>query len=497
MAFYSNAVTLFLVFLLVLICIKLLTSLPKKLAYRFPPGPTPLPLIGNLHILDIKRQDFTFMKLAKKYGNFFTFHMGQTKVVVLVGYDAVKEALVNSNYEFGNRGAIPVADAFQHGQGVLLSNGEVWKVTRRFTLSILRDLGMGKRSIEGRIIEELQFLSEFIKSFNGEPFQKNVFTNAPPNIIYGMLFGRRFDYSNPTFKKMVGLLDDIVILIGSTPALFSNVFPALKYVLRTPSIILNTIAELNVILKRQFEEAKSSLSENDSTTYVEAFMQKDLNENKTEENGKIFHEKNLLASMFDLMLGGTETTSTTLQWGFLLMMKYPHIQKKIHEEIDNVIGTERVPQWDDQKNLQYCLAVVHEIQRFSTIFQYLPHSTLTDTHFRGYFIPKGTQVIPLLTSILYDETQWETPYEFNPNHFLDFNGKFLKKDAFYPFSKGRRVCAGESLARMELFIFFTGLLQKFTFHPPPGVDKSDLDLTPDVFFTMRPKHYTICATLRQ
>ncbi|XP_063284970.1 cytochrome P450 2W1-like isoform X2 [Pelobates fuscus] len=447
MAFYSNAVTLFLVFLLVLICIKLLTSLPKKLAYRFPPGPTPLPLIGNLHILDIKRQDFTFMKLAKKYGNFFTFHMGQTKVVVLVGYDAVKEALVNSNYEFGNRGAIPVADAFQHGQG--------------------------------------------------EPFQKNVFTNAPPNIIYGMLFGRRFDYSNPTFKKMVGLLDDIVILIGSTPALFSNVFPALKYVLRTPSIILNTIAELNVILKRQFEEAKSSLSENDSTTYVEAFMQKDLNENKTEENGKIFHEKNLLASMFDLMLGGTETTSTTLQWGFLLMMKYPHIQKKIHEEIDNVIGTERVPQWDDQKNLQYCLAVVHEIQRFSTIFQYLPHSTLTDTHFRGYFIPKGTQVIPLLTSILYDETQWETPYEFNPNHFLDFNGKFLKKDAFYPFSKGRRVCAGESLARMELFIFFTGLLQKFTFHPPPGVDKSDLDLTPDVFFTMRPKHYTICATLRQ
>ncbi|CAH2307225.1 Cytochrome P450 2W1 [Pelobates cultripes] len=435
--------------------------------------------------------------LAKKYGNFFTFHLGQTKVVVLVGYDAVKEALVNSNYEFGNRGALPIADIFQHGQGVIFSNGEVWKVTRRFTLSILRDLGMGKRSIEGRIIEELQFLSKFIQSFNGEPFQKNVFNNGPPNIIYRILFGRRFDYSNPTFKKMVELLDDIVILTGSPPAVFYNVFPILKHVLKSPSLVLKKIAELNVILKAHFNEAKSSMSENDWSTYVEAFMQKGLNENKTEENRNIFNEKNLLASMFDLMLGGTETTSTTLQWGFLLMMKYPHIQKKIQDEIDSVIGTERLPQWDDQKNLQYCLAAVHEVQRFGNILQTLAHSTLTDTHFRGYFIPKGTQVIPLFTSVLYDETQWETPYEFNPNHFLDSNGKFLKKDAFFAFSKGRRVCAGESLARMELFIFFTGLLQKFTFHPPPGVDKSDLDLTADTFFTMRPKHYKICATLRQ
>ncbi|XP_053327982.1 cytochrome P450 2W1-like [Spea bombifrons] len=383
------------------------------------------------------------------------------------------------------------------GWGVFFSNGENWKVTRRFTLSILRDLGMGKRPIEGKIIEETEHLNNLIQSFEGKPFEKRVFTNAPPNITFGLLFGRRFEYSNPTFKTMLDLLNDLVILTVSPPAQFTNVYPILKHVLKTPKIIVQKIDQLKAIYKELLMEAKSNINESSWTTYTEAFLQKDMEEKEGDGNGKIFHEKNMLASMFDLMLGGTETTSSTLQWAILLMMKYPDIQKKVHEEIETVIGLERHPTWDDQKYLPYCLAVVHEIQRFGNILPLFPHSTLTDTHFRGYFIPKGTQVMPIFTSVLYDETQWETPYRFNPNHFLDADGKFLKKDAFFPFSKGRRVCAGESLARMELFLFFTGMLQKFTFSPPPGVDKADLDLTADPFFTLRPKPFKVCATPRQ
>uniref|UniRef100_A0A8C5Q2W3 Cytochrome P450 n=1 Tax=Leptobrachium leishanense TaxID=445787 RepID=A0A8C5Q2W3_9ANUR len=497
MSFYSQAVTLVLLFVLILTLLLYLTSLSKKIKYRFPPGPTPLPLVGNVHLLNIKRQDYTFMKLAKKYGNVFTFHLGTIKAVVLIGYDAVKEGLVDLNYEFGSRGAIPVADGFQHGQGVIFSNGPNWKVTRRFTLSILRDLGMGKRPIEGKISEELHHLCELIQSFNGEAFSKNIFTNAPPNIIFGMLFGRRFDYSNPTFRKLVGFIDDLVVLTGSPPAQYYNFLPWLKPVLKTPDIVIETVNQLNIVLKKLIGEAKDVMSEHDWTTYLQAFIQKDQNENNVEENEKVFQEKNLLASIFDLMLGGTETTSTTLQWGVLLMMKFPHIQKKVIDEIESVIGLERPPKWDDQKQMPYCLAVVHEIQRYGNILQFLPHETLKDTHFRDYFLPKGTQVYPIFTSVLYDETQWETPYQFNPNHFLDAEGKFLKKDSFYAFSKGRRVCAGETLARMELFLFFTGLVQKFRFHPPQGLDKSDLDLTPETFFTMRPQHYNVRAVLRE
>ncbi|KAG8540933.1 hypothetical protein GDO81_030007, partial [Engystomops pustulosus] len=383
---------------------------------------------------------------------------------------------------------------------VIFSNGELWKVTRRFTLSILRDLGMGKKPIEARIIEELQYLNAAIQSYNGKPFDKKVLYLAAPNITFRMLFGRRFDYDNPTFQRVISIMDDIVVNTGTPAAKYYNIFPQLKKFLKEPGLVVDRINELNEILKVLFKEAKESEDakcEDSFRTYTEAFLQKDEREVVADEKDKIFTERNLLASAFDVMLGGTETTSTTIQWAILLMMKYPHIQKRVQDEIENVIGLQRPPTWDDQKVLPYCLAMVHEVQRVANLFQYLPHLTPTDVHFRDYFIPKGTTVIPLFSSVLNDETQWETPKRFNPNHFLDTDGNFLKKDAFYPFSKGRRVCAGESLARMELFIFITGLLQKFTFTPPPGVTIEDLDLTPEVVFTMRTKSYKVCATPRQ
>lgn len=493
----SESVTLFLLCAVIMMIVKILMGFSKRKIYHFPPGPTPLPIIGNLHILDIRRQDFTFMELAKKYGPFFTFHLGPLKAVVLVGYEANKDALTTSNYDFGNRAVIPIVDNFQKNHGVFFSNGESWKVTRRFMLSILRDLGMGKKTIEGRIIEELQFLNAEIQSYNGKPFDKKVFYLAAPNITFGMLFGRRFNYDNPTFQRFITIIDDLVVNTATPAAKVYNVYPMLRYFFKEPAIVMERIDQLNEILRVLFKEAKEVKSEDSFRTFVEAFMQKDEREMVTDEKEKIFTEKNLLASAFDIMLAGTETVSTTIQWGILLLTKHPHVQKKVQDEIENVIGLERPPRWDDQKDLPYCLAAVHETQRIANLLPYLPHATAADVHFRDYFIPKGTTVIPLLSSVLNDETQWETPKQFNPNHFLDADGNFLKKDAFYPFSKGRRVCAGESLARMELFLFITGMLQKFTFTPPPGVSTEDLDLTPEVVFTMRTKSYRVCATPRQ
>ncbi|XP_044158719.1 cytochrome P450 2W1-like [Bufo gargarizans] len=492
----SDLVTSFLLCTVVMLIVKILMGFSKRKIYNFPPGPTPFPIIGNLHLLDVDRQDLSFMELAKKYGPVFTFHLGPLKAVVLVGYEANKDALLGASYDFGNRAPIPIADNFQKNHGVFFSNDEIWKVTRRFMLSILRDLGMGKKPIEGRIIEELQFLNKEIQSYNGKPFHKKVLYLAAPNITFGMLFGRRFDYNNPTFQKFITIMDDIVVNTGTPGAKYYSVFPILRCFLKQPGLVMDRISQLNEILRVLFKEAKEAKYEDSFRTYAEAFLQKHEMEKVTDGEQRIFTEKNFLASAFDLMLGGTETTSTTLQWAILLMMKYPHIQKKAQDEIENVIGLERPPRWDDQKVLPYCLAVAHEVQRCANILQYLPHTTPTDVHFKDYFIPKGTTVIPLLSSVLNDETQWETPSQFNPNHFLDADGKFLKKDAFYAFSKGRRVCVGESLGRMEVFLFITGLLQKFTFTPPPGVSTEDLDLTPEVVFTMRTKNYHVCATPR-
>ncbi|XP_077130962.1 cytochrome P450 2K1-like isoform X2 [Ranitomeya variabilis] len=407
----------------------------RKSTAKMPPGPMPLPVIGNLNLLDLEKPHESLMQLSEKYGEVFTLHFGPKKMVILSGYRIIMEALVTRAEDFSERPITPVFDILSNGHGIILSNGETWKSMRRFTLSTLRDFGMGKKSVEARIQDELMPLIESFRSHNGKPFDTHMVINsAVSNVICSIIFGKRFEYDDPTFEKLIKMLDESAKLIG------------------TPKVM--------------------------ETSKVQTY----------------FNEENLLTSVLDLFAAGTETTSTTIRWGILLMMKHPEIQKKLQEEIKTHIKPGQLPTVEDRKKMPYTDAVIHEIQRFGNIVPLnLSHSTPTDVYLRGYLIPKGIEIIPLLTSVLYDKTQWKTPNEFNPNHFLDENGKFVRPDAFMPFSVGRRACAGEALAKMELFLFFTGLLQAFTFYPPPGVSREDLSLKPCVGFTLVPTPYMTCA----
>ncbi|EPY79841.1 cytochrome P450, family 2, subfamily J, polypeptide 2-like protein, partial [Camelus ferus] len=105
----------------------------------------------------------------------------------------------------------------------------------------------------------------------------------------------------------------------------------------------------------------------------------------------------------------------------------------------------------------------------------------------------GTIVLTNLTALHRDPTAWATPDTFNPEHFLE-NGQFKKREDFLPFSAGKRVCLGEQLARSELFIFFTSLVQKFTFRPP---DNEKLSLKFKTGLTISPVTYRICAVPRE
>uniref|UniRef100_A0A669F9Z3 Cytochrome P450, family 2, subfamily X, polypeptide 9 n=1 Tax=Oreochromis niloticus TaxID=8128 RepID=A0A669F9Z3_ORENI len=148
-----------------------------------------------------------------------------------------------------------------------------------------------------------------------------------------------------------------------------------------------------------------------------------------------------------------------------------------------------------EKCLVFIQAVIHEIQRVAnTVPLSVFHCTTKDTELMGYSIPKGTMIIENLTSVLSEEGQWKFRHEFNPENFLDDKGEFVKPEAFMPFSAGPRVCLGEGLARMELFLMMVTLLRKFKFIWPE--DAGEPDFTPVYGVTLTPKPYRMKNQLR-
>ncbi|XP_063327950.1 cytochrome P450 2K1-like [Pelmatolapia mariae] len=461
-----------------------------------PPGPRPLPLLGNLLQLDLKRPHKSLCELSKKYGSVFTLYFGTNKVVVLAGYETVREALVNYAEEFGERNISPILNDVNQGHGILFANGESWKELRYFALTTLKDFEFGKR-LSHKILAECSYLIQVIEEHKGEPFDTALPINyATANIIFSIVYGCRFDYNDPIFTKMVKRANHATCVTGSASVQLYNMFPWLFRWIKNRQVVLKNAETSIRDVKYLITYLKETLDPDMCQGFVDCFL---IWKQKEEEFGiddSHYSEENLIFTVIDLFVAGTDTTAATLRWGLLLMAKYPHIQEQVHEELRHVVGSQQVSV-DDRKNLPYTDAVIHEIQRLANILPVcLPHQTSRDVTFKGYFIKKGTIVFPLLTSVLYDESEWESPHTFNPSHFLDKEGKFVRRDAFMPFSAGHRMCLGEGLAKMELFLFFTSLIQHFCFTAPPGITEDELDLTPAVGFTTPPSSHMLCAVSR-
>ncbi|XP_067319261.1 cytochrome P450 2C23-like isoform X2 [Anolis sagrei] len=404
---------------------------------RMPPGPTPLPIIGNVLQLKGKLWDQVFSKFREKYGPVFTLYLGTEPVVVLHGYEAIKEALIDQGNDFSDRPNLPLAEKARKGRGIIFSNGESWQQIRRFTLTTLRNFGMGKKSIEERIQEEARYLLEQFHGTKGQPFDPHhLITCATSSVICSILFGKHYGYDDKMFQTLIALL-------------FENI---------------------EVFTSIWGQEKHDDASE--------------------------FTMENMVACCIDLFSAGTETTSSTLKYGLLILQKYPEIEEKVQEEIDRVVGCSRMPSMADRGQMPYTDAVIHEIQRSLSIASAaLPHAMVKDTPFRGYVIPKGTTIFPVLISVLHDSKEFPNPKEFDPEHFLNEDGTFKKSDYFMPFSAGKRICTGEGLARMKLFLFFTSILQNFKLKPI--TDPEDIDATPLVKPIIRfPRPYKFCVIPR-
>ncbi|XP_074874023.1 cytochrome P450 2A13-like [Carettochelys insculpta] len=490
-----GAISLFLV--ICLSCLLLLSTWRQRQGRgKMPPGPTPLPVLGNLLQVDLKNMRKSLMELSERYGPVYTLHLGPRRVVVLCGHRAVKEALLDQADDFAGRGKQATFDWLFEGYGVAFSNGERAKQLRRLSITTLRNFGVGKRSIEERILEEAHFLLEALRETKGLPFDPTYFlSRTVSNIISSVVFGDRFDYEDKEFHSLLYMITEsfrfTATAWGQLYEMFSD---TMRYLPGPQRTAFKQLAGLEEFIKRKVNANLETLDPSAPRDFIDCFLVKMQQEKQNPASE--FSMRNVVLTTLTMFFAGTETISTTLRYGFLILLKYPEIEEKIHQEINQVIGRNRTPSMEDRSRMPYTDAVIHEFQRFCDVIPMgLARRVTRDTQFRGYTIPKGTEVYPVLGSVLFDPSQFSNPDTFDPGHFLDGNGQFKKSDAFVPFSIGKRYCFGEMLARMELFLFLTSILQNFRFRSP--VAPEDIDISPKlVGFATLPRSYEICLIPR-
>uniref|UniRef100_A0A8C0XM62 Cytochrome P450 n=2 Tax=Castor canadensis TaxID=51338 RepID=A0A8C0XM62_CASCN len=445
----------------------------QRWAARYPPGPMPLPVLGNLLHVDFYNTPYSFYKLKGRFGNVFSLQLGWRPVVVLNGLAAVREALVNRSEDTADRPPMPVNEHLGLGprsKGVVMAPYEAsWKEQRRFSVSTLRNFGLGKKSLEQWVIEEADCLCAAFTDQAGRPFRPNALLNkAVCNVIASLIFARRFEYNDPCLVRLLDQMDDTLKEVSGFLPEVLNAVPILLRIPGLPGKVFSAQKAFMALLDELLTEHRM--------TWDPAQPPRDLTDTFLAEVEKAkgnpessFNNENLRMVVGDLFAAGMVTTSTTLAWALLLMTLHPDVQRRVQQEIDEVIGQVRRPEMGDQARMPFTNAVIHEVQRFADITPFgVPHMTSRDVEIQGFLIPKGTTLITNLSSVLKDETIWEKPFRFHPEHFLDAQGHFVKPEAFMPFSAGRRVCLGEPLARMELFLFFTRLLQRLSFSVPAG-----------------------------
>uniref|UniRef100_A0A3B4EC00 Cytochrome P450, family 2, subfamily AE, polypeptide 1 n=1 Tax=Pygocentrus nattereri TaxID=42514 RepID=A0A3B4EC00_PYGNA len=441
---------------------------------RNPPGPKPLPFVGNL--LQLMKDPMALVRSTQKYGKMCTIYMGRKPMIMLNNMQIVKEAFVQNGAVFSGRPFVPLLDWITHGYGiVMVTYGHAWKQQRRFALHTLRNFGLGKKTIEERVAEEAKYLiSEMLKQEGKAFYPIHLIMNAAANIICSVVFGDRFEYDNKRFAKLLEILNENIRLAGSPVGQIFNLVPFIKHFPGPHQKILQNANSLFWFIREAVEEHRKTLDPENLRDFIDAYLL-EMTKHEAKEDST-FHKDNMIVSTADLFLAGTDTTAATLRWGLIYMMEHPDIQERCHEEIVQVLGFDRSPCMDDRAQLPYTYATVSEIQRCANIAPLGGiHQTTQPTELQGYHLPAGTEILSNFTAIMTDQEHWKHPNTFNPENFLDEKGQFCKNDCFLPFSLGPRVCLGESLAKTELFIFFTSLIQRLKFSWPPGAPPPNMD----------------------
>ncbi|NXP21154.1 CP2J6 protein, partial [Scytalopus superciliaris] len=292
----------------------------------FPPGPTPFPIIGNIWWIKFRADHGSLKKLAKTYGNISTLWLGQRPMVMLHGFQAVKSTLTTNSEDVSGRLETYIFKKMANGKGILLSNGLIWKQQRHFGIGTLRKLGMGNKGMERGIQTEARYLVEFFRDKEGKAVDPSFpIMHCVSNVICAVVFGHRFSLEDETFHQLIEAYDSIVAFGNSHLYYICEVFPwAAEHFpgfLQKPTFSRDLVRSF---VRQEIKNHREKGRTGEPEDFIDFYL--DQIEKTKDTPNSTFDEDNMVQSVFDLFLGGSETTAITLRWALLYMLAYPDVQ---------------------------------------------------------------------------------------------------------------------------------------------------------------------------
>merc|ERR1711892_179224 len=440
---------------------------------HYPPGPAKWPLIGSFTFSPLASQkDNHRVKVAnmvEKYGPTIGLYLGSTPMVYL--HDPVLIRKLFNMEVFSGRFQPPTIMNLRSpngkpiAYGIITTEGQTWHGQRRFSLKTLKDLGFGRTSSELIIQEEASLLIDFLieKSADGDFLFRSTMNIPIINVLWRMVASKRFHMDDARAEEIMQTLTQS---FGNNSAFrrFITMMPGTGKLLPRSENFKRfqwLVKNLFAMFRESIKEHKETLDPSAPRDFIDYYI---LEIEKTKDDD--FSEDQLIGIIFDLFLAGAETTSTTMKWAVLFLTLHPGVQEKCRQEIVEIIGS-RQPCLADMNKLVYCQATILEIQRLScTVPSSLNHRVMADTNIDGLFFPKDSIVIANFYYMMTSSSFWEEPLTFNPERFIKEGQLQTDFPQMMPFSVGRRVCMGDSLAKNELSIFFTSLVQRLRFAAP-------------------------------
>ncbi|XP_044039949.1 steroid 17-alpha-hydroxylase/17,20 lyase isoform X2 [Siniperca chuatsi] len=490
-----------LVFFVVAAVVSFLVARPSPPAAR---GSVPclprLPVLGSLpwlrgglppHLL--------FTQLARRYGSLFALYLGPHYTVVVNDHRHAREVLLQRGRDFAGRPSMVTADLLTRGgKDIAFSDySPLWKSHRRLVHNSFTLFGEGTGRLQDIVLSSVDSLCAELLSSGWRGFDPSpAVTRAVTNVVCTLVFSATYRHGDAELQEVIRYNDGIVQTIARGGLV--DIYPWMKvFPNKTLSKLKECIAVRDRLLSRKLEEHKASLSDGDPRDLLDALLKGKMDSGQGQKSSGSEDERitddHVLMTAAEAFGAGVETTSTTLLWILAYLLHHP--EERVQKELDEHVGSERAVCVSDRGRLPYLDCVINEGMRIRPVSPVLiPHTAMTDSSIGGHSVGRGTRVLVNMWSIHHDPQHWNQPDLFNPDRFLDDQGQRFTPSCFLPFGAGPRVCVGESLARLELFLFLSSLLQRMSFTLPDGAPPPNLQGRLGV--VLQPLPYKVIVTPR-